>query len=32
MVKGGIDTGVFGYGGLIVNKATALQLVTPYTP
>lgn len=32
MVKGGIDTGIFGYAGVLVNKATALQLVTPYTP
>lgn len=30
MVKGGIDTGLFGYAGVLVNKATALQLVTPY--
>ena len=30
--KGGLDTGLFGYGGTVVHKATALQLVTPYTP
>jgi hypothetical protein len=32
MVKGGIDTGIFGYAGVVIHKATALQLVTPYTP
>lgn len=31
MVKGGIDTGIFGYAALFVNKADALQLITPYT-
>lgn len=31
MVNGGIDTGIFGYCGVVINKATALQLVTPYT-
>lgn len=30
MIKGGIDTGVFGYAGTVVHKANALQLVTPY--
>lgn len=29
MVKGGIDTGFFGYAATVVNKATALALVTP---
>jgi hypothetical protein len=32
MVKGGLDTGLFGYAGLVTHKADALQLVTPYTP
>lgn len=32
LVKGGIDTGLFGYAGTVVHKANALQLVTPYTP
>ena len=31
VARGGIDTGLFGYAGVIVNKADALQLVNPYT-
>jgi hypothetical protein len=31
MVKGGLDTGVFGYAGTVVHKATALQLMTAYS-
>lgn len=31
IAQGGIDEGVFGYAGAMVNKADALQLVTPYT-
>ena len=31
MVKGGLDTGVFGYAGTVIHKATALQLVGAYT-
>lgn len=31
IAQGGIDEGVFGYAGALVNKATALQLVSPYS-
>ena len=31
-VKGGIDTNVIGAAATVIHKATALQLVTPYTP
>ncbi|MDP4333557.1 hypothetical protein Q7F20_09250 [Curtobacterium sp. A7_M15] len=31
VARGGIDTGLFGYAGVLVNKADALVLVNPYT-
>jgi hypothetical protein len=31
VARGGLDKGLFGYAGVGVNKADALQLVTPYT-
>jgi hypothetical protein len=32
IANGGIDTGLFGYAGLLVNNAAGLVSVTPYTP
>ncbi|ROP64696.1 hypothetical protein [Curtobacterium sp. ZW137] len=31
VANGGIDSGLYGYAGVLVNKADALQLVSPYT-
>lgn len=32
MVKGGVDTGLFGYGALYIHKPDAIVDVAPYTP
>lgn len=32
IANGGIDTGLFGYGGLLVKNAAGIVEVTPYTP